>query len=174
MKLLGHAAGFLALVLFIISYQLREKRTLLAVQTAATALMCAQFFFLGATSGFALNIICIIRNAVYFFRDRTGRRGKAVPVIMAAVMAAVSLYTWEGPRTLLIASGLMINTVCMGLLDNQGLRKSVILTCTLTTCYNIIERAPFGALNEGLSVISAAVGVFRMRKGRGAAEGEKK
>jgi len=63
MEILGHVIGFIALALFVWSYQLHEKKKLIVVQTVGTALMCLQYILIGAYSGFALNIVCLIRNA---------------------------------------------------------------------------------------------------------------
>ena len=161
MKMAGHIVGFAALLLFIYSYQLREKRPLLIVQTGATALICLQYLLIGAYSGFALNLVCLVRNGVYYKRDDTHVAGWAPPLILAGLMAVVSLFSWEGAHSLLIVVGLMINTVCLGVCQPQGLRKSILLTCSMLAAYNVFAGSLFGFINESLSVLSAAVGLIR-------------
>ena len=51
-QLIGQALGILATVITVISYQMNTKRSLLLVQTAATACTCLAYLFLGAASGF--------------------------------------------------------------------------------------------------------------------------
>jgi hypothetical protein len=163
MEIIGHILGFIALFLFIWSYQLRETRPLLLVQTAATALLCLQYFLIGAYSGFALNIVCIVRNILYYHRDKKWLSGWVPPVLLATAMAGVSLFSWEGYHSLLIILGLMINTVCMGVLNAQNLRKSVLLTCFLIFLYNLIAGSYSGMLSESISWISALIGVIRYK-----------
>ena len=170
MEILGHVIGFIAILFYFWSYQIHDKRKLIAVQTVATALMCLQYILLGAYSGFALNIICIIRNFFFYYRDKKGVSGYFLPIFFACIMAVVSLFSWDGLYSLLIISGLMINTVCMGVCNAQNLRKSVIFTCALIIAYNAFSFAIMGIVSESISIISAVIGIVRYSR----AEKEKK
>ena len=68
--LLGHVLGFISVALFFYSYQRTQKSKIMLIQTAATALSCVQYLLIGATSGFALNIVCIIRNFAFYYREK--------------------------------------------------------------------------------------------------------
>lgn len=167
LEIIGHILGFIAIGLFFVSYQIFDKRRLVLTQTMATALLCLQYLLIGAYSGFALNVVCIIRNALYYFRDKKENKGLILPILLAGVMLAVSVFSWEGYHSLLIISGLVINTVCMGVFNAQNLRKSVLLTCVLVLIYNIFEGSYSGMISESVSWTSALIGVIRYNeKGR--------
>jgi len=168
MEILGHVIGFIALALFVWSYQLHEKKKLIVVQTVGTALMCLQYILIGAYSGFALNIVCLIRNGLYYRRDLRGKRGIVLPLILAAIMVVLSVFAWDGLHSILILAGLAINTVCMGIFDTQNLRKSVVLTCSLNAVYNAIAGAPFAVINESFSVVSSIIGIIRANRSKAA------
>jgi len=168
MEILGHVIGFIALALFVWSYQLHEKKKLIVVQTVGTALMCLQYILIGAYSGFALNIVCLIRNGLYYRRDLRGERGIVLPLILAAIMVVLSVFAWDGLHSILILAGLAINTVCMGIFDTQNLRKSVVLTCSLNAVYNAIAGAPFAVINESFSVVSSIIGIIRANRSKAA------
>lgn len=164
MRGIGHCIGFVAVVLFFLSYQVSDKKKLLFVQTLATTLICIQYILIGAYSGFALNIVCVIRNLLYYYRGQKKKTGYGLPVFLALVIAAVSLFSWDGYYSLFIVLGLMINTVCMGVCDAQNLRKSVLFTCLLVLIYNIFALSYSGIISESVSLVSAAIGVIRYRK----------
>ena len=166
MELVGHGLGLVAIGLFFLSYQIFDKKKLLLVQTSATALICLQYLLIGAYSGFALNIVCIIRNFLYYFRDQKGRSGIVLPVLLALLMAAVSLFSWDGYHSLLIIGGLMINTVCMGIFDSQNLRKSVLITCPMVFAYNLLSGSYSGMVSESISFLSAAIGIIRYNRSK--------
>ena len=67
---LGHTLGFISVALFFYSYQRTQKSKIMLIQTAATALSCVQYLLIGATSGFALNVVCIIRNFAFYYREK--------------------------------------------------------------------------------------------------------
>ena len=50
------AIGFVAVLFFIFSYQIRSNKMLFLMQLIGTALFCCQFLLLGATSG-AMNLV---------------------------------------------------------------------------------------------------------------------
>ena len=164
MKMLGHIFGVIAIVLFFISYQVFDKKKLLFVQTLATATLCLQYILIGAYSGFGLNIVCVIRNILYYHRGKKALSGLWLPVVLALVMAILSLFLWDGYHSLFIIFGLVINTVCMGVCDSQSLRKSILLTCPLVFVYNLFEGSYGGAVSETMSVISAIIGIIRYKR----------
>lgn len=165
-EIIGHIFGVIAVGLFFLSYQISDKKKLLIVQTVATAMLCLQYILIGAYSGFGLNIVCIIRNILYFHRDKKGHSDVWLPFALAFVMAMVSLLSWDGYHSLFIIFGLMINTVCMGIFNTQNLRKSILLTCSLVLVYNLFEGSYGGAISESMSLISAIIGIIRYKKSK--------
>lgn len=158
---LGQVFGFLAMALMCLSYQINSKSKLLLVQTAGCACTCISYMLLGAMSGFVLNIACIIRNGVYCFLPTKSKKGIAAGCLIALVMGALGAVSWQGAVSLLIIGGLMINTVFMSVGDPQLLRKSILLTSSLILIYNIFVFSMGGICSEGISIVSAAIGIAR-------------
>ena len=172
MVILGHVIGAIAIGLFFLSYQIYDKKKLLIVQTLATGMLCLQYILIGAYSGFALNVVCVARNVLFYHRDKKPLSGIWLPILLALVMAFVSLFSWDGYHSLLIILGLMVNTVCMGICDSQNLRKSVLITCPLILVYNIFEASYSGMVSESISWISALIGIVRYKKDKKSATTE--
>lgn len=164
MEIAGHIVGAVGIVFFFLSYQIYDKKKLLAVQTIATSIMCLQYLLLGAYSGFALNVVCLIRNFFFYNRGKKFFSGNHWPVLFALAMAAVSLLSWDGWHSLFIIAGLMINTLCLGFCNSQDLRKSILLTCPMIIVYNCFELSIAGIISESISMISAGIGIIRYRK----------
>ena len=160
---IGHFLGFISVGLFCYSYQRTKKDKLLIIQTAATALSCIQYLLIGAYSGFALNIVCIIRNFVYYQRDKKQRTDWITPAILAVCMAIMSFFSWEGLHSLLITAGLAFNTLCMGVCNAKTFRKTILISSTLILIYNIFASSYSGMLSESISLISVLIGIFRYR-----------
>lgn len=163
MELIGHILGFVAVAVFFLSYQCRGKKTLLLLQSLGTGILSLQYLLLGAWSGFGLNLVCLGRNFCFYYRERPFFSRKFWPVVFALLMAGVSCLSWDGWHSLFIILGLVINTLCMGYLDPQGLRKSILVSCPLIIGYNIFEMSVAGILNESISILSALIGIFRYR-----------
>ena len=82
--LLGHTLGFISVALFFYSYQRTQKSKIMLIQTAATALSCVQYLLIGATSGFALNVVCIIRNFAFYYREKNNKTDLVTPAFFCS------------------------------------------------------------------------------------------
>ena len=158
---IGHMLGFISVALFFYSYQCTGKRKLLIVQTVATALSCVQYLLIGAFSGFALNVVCIMRNLAFYYRDKYRRTDLILPIAFSACMAVVSVFSWEGAHSLLITAGLVVNTMCMGMLGASNFRKSILISSTLILAYNFFALSYSGMLSESISLVSVIIGIIR-------------
>ena len=130
-QLLGHTIGFISVALFFYSYQRTKKSKIMIIQTVATALSCIQYLLIGAVSGFTLNVVCIIRNFAFFYREKNNKTDLTTPIIFAVIIAGASCFSWEGIHSLLITLGLVVNTICMGICDAKSFRKTILISSTL-------------------------------------------
>ena len=162
-QLLGHAIGFISVALFFYSYQRTRKSKIMIIQTVATALSCVQYLLIGAVSGFTLNVVCIIRNFAFYYREKNNKTDLVTPVIFAVAMAVMSCFSWEGIHSLLITLGLVVNTICMGICDAKSFRKTILISSTLILAYNFFALSYSGMLSESISLISVVIGIIRYR-----------
>lgn len=165
MKIAGHTCGAIAIILFLCSYQFKDKRKLLIIQSVATGMNCLQFMFLGAYSGLTINVIAIIRNLIYSFRDKNKLCGaKWMPYAIAALMTVITAFAWDGWFSAFIIVGIAFNTVALGVFDSQRIRWSILVSCPLILLYDVFTGAWTGVLNEAISIASSIVGIVRYRR----------
>ena len=165
--LIAQAIGFVAVILSFMTYQMKSNRGVMIMLSLATTLFCIHYSILGATTGLLLNAFSIIRNICYCFKTNKILSSKATPVILAAIMAFLSVFTWEGYHSAFFVVGITLNTLAMGYFTPQGLRKSILLTSSLIFIYNVlIPGSPSygGMLNESVAIISSVIGIIRYRK----------
>lgn len=135
----------------------------MTIQTIATALSCIQYLLIGALSGFALNIVCIIRNFIFNYRDKKQSKDLLSPIVLSLCIAVASIFSWEGMHSLLITLGLVVNTMCMGLFDAKAFRKTILISSSLILLYNIFASSYSGILSESISLVSVIIGILRYR-----------
>ena len=165
-EILGQAISILATIVTIVSYQFNDKRKLLVAQTLSTALLSASYFFLGATSGFALNIVGILRNICFYFQPKEGKIPYFTGAFFSLAMGVVGAFSWQGPISLLMIIALAVNTVFLSLGKPQILRYSILLTSSMILIYNIYVFTIGGMLNESIAIFSSLIGIIRFRRGR--------
>lgn len=162
-SIIGQILGILAPLITFISYQENSKKKLLILQTAATLANCLSYLFLDADSGFALNIVCIIRNIAFYFQDPLSKSCRITACALAFIMSFLGIFSWEGSISLLVIIALAANTIFLSFGDAQLLRKSVIITSSLILIYNIIVLSIGGIINESIAVIASFIGIIRFK-----------
>ena len=163
MIIIGQILGWAAALLTFLSYQCKEHKKLLIVQTSATVSMCLSYCFLGAWSGMLLNILCILRNFIIFYRERRIFSYAFWPYLLAVVMGTVGALSWQGPMSLFVIAALTANTLFLFSPNVQTLRKSVIVTSSMILIYDVYFQVWGGVANEAIAVISSIIGVYRFR-----------
>lgn len=165
-EIIGQVLGIVATIITFASYQMNTKKTLLIAATLATLATCLSYFFLGASSGFVLNIVCLIRNIMFYFQDEKSRFNRISAYVLALIMMVLGAFSWQGPVSLLIIPALAVNTVCMSYGNPQLLRKSILFTSTSVLLYNVFVFSIGGIANEGVSIVSSVIGIIRFRKSK--------
>lgn len=162
--IMGQVLGILATAITCVSFQCNTKKSVLIVQTVATLCTCISYFFLGASSGFVLNVVCLVRNVVYYFQKSSTRSGYATAGAFALVMACLGVMSWQGWISLLLIVALMANTVVLSLGNPQALRISILFTSSMVLLYNIFVFSIGGIFNEGIAIVSSMIGILRFCK----------
>lgn len=164
LQMIGQILGIVAVILGFISYQVKTDKKLLFVHMLTCAVFSVHYYLLGAIPAAVLNGVGVIRDFVYYHKDKSFYKPKLFPIIFAVVMLILGIYSSNGIHSVLIIAGLVINTVCLSFKDAQNVRKSVLITCPMVLVYDIIEHSLGGVIYESVAIISAIIGIIRYHK----------
>ena len=163
LKIIGHALGFVALVLGFISYQAKSRRKILLWQSVNSAVFVLHYLLIGAPTACVLNVVNIVRNLLY---NKLGEKGKipwGIPAVFAVLMLIFGILTWEGAHSLLVMAGIAINSVCVAFSNPQSIRKSILLTSSLVFIYDVFVLSVGGMVYELIAIGSSVIGLWRYR-----------
>lgn len=163
MIFIAQTLGWIAALLTFVSYQCKEHKKLIIIQTISTLSICISYLLLNAWSGMLLNVICIIRNLIIYRKDIKLYSYSFWAYVLAAIMGIMGVLSWQGPMSLLIIVALVVNTLFLYFPNVQHLRKSILITSSLIAIYNIYYTVWGGVLNEIIAISSAAIGLYRYR-----------
>ncbi len=161
-QLIGQILGFVAVGVSFILYQLKSKKWILVVHTVICILLAANYFILGAYSGMAMNLVGIARNLVY--SNKQIFKGSCWKFIMCGIILVIGIITATGPASILVIAGITINSYALSFKNPQHLRISLMFTSPMVLIYDIIYFSLGGILFEAVSLISAAIGLYRYRE----------
>ena len=162
--MIGQALGVVAIVLGVLSYQMKTRQGVVLVQLLTTITFVIHYFLIGAWSGMALNAVSTVRNVLYLYLGKKGSSPKAWSVVFAVIMSAVGILSWQNWYSVFIVAALAINCLGMGCEDPQSIRKSILITSPLALIYNCFVWSVGGGIFEAMSVVSAALGIWRNRR----------
>ena len=162
--LIGQALGVVAVILGFITYQMKSPKALLIVNLITCGVFCAHYLLIGAVSAAVMNGIGIVRNVIYTNRDKKVFSSPAWPFIFAVIMLVGGLLSWQDWRSVLVVVALVLNTLALSLKNAQHIRFSLLITCPMVLIYDLMLHSYGGMVYEGMSIVSALIGIVRFRK----------
>ena len=163
---IGQVLGILSTIISVCSFQVNNKKRILLIQSFSTTCTCLSYLFLGATSGFALNIVCLVRNIVFYFERKNPRLDYILTAVFMILMGIIGAFSWQGLISLFIIIALIANSFFMCLGSAQLLRYSILVTSTMVLIYNIHFVVIGGIAYESLAIVSSVIGILRFRKAK--------
>ncbi|MBR5372945.1 MAG: YgjV family protein [Oscillospiraceae bacterium] len=155
--------GFVAVAVFILSYQIRSNRRLFLLQLIGSALFCLQFCLLDAKSGCLSLAVNILRNALMMkYKDWAWVRQKWCPAVIILLFTAVLLATWNGPVSLLAFTASVSSTAAYWS-DSPRRIRMVNLVCA-SPCwliYDVIVCSLAGIVSESITILSILISFIR-------------
>lgn len=161
--LIIQAIGFLAVIAFILSYQIKSNRALFLCQLIGAGLFCLQFFLLGAASGCLSLAVNILRSLMLMkYNDWEGIRRKGWVWILCGIYAMITVFTWAGPVSLLALAASVGSTVGYWTNNARTIRLSNLLCASpCWLIYDICIQSWGGMLNEIITIASILVSIAR-------------
>lgn len=163
----GQALGLVAIVLGILSYQVKTQKKLLLLQSFTAFVFIVHYLFINAISGMALNVICFIKNVYYYYKHDRGGAGKVSPIVLSSltlilgIITAIQASTWY---SVFLIIGLTVHVYCFSLPNPQHVRGSILFTSPMVLIYNVFALSIGGIVYESVAVASSFIGIIRYRK----------
>lgn len=146
----------LALLLDLLSFQLRARRTILACLALSCALNGAHFALLGQWSAALLLWLASLRFVVSMLATHRFLMWLFMGLSCLAVLA-----TYQGPLALLGLLASLLQTRAAFCPDDRLLRRWMLLGTLCWLVNNLLVGSPVAALMEGLFLVSNLVGYYR-------------
>lgn len=155
--------GFVGVLFFILSYQIKSNKMLFLMQLLGTVTFCCQFLLLGATSGAANLIGIIVRNALLMkYRDWAWIRSKWTEIIFLLFFTIAFIATWQGPISLLPYAAVVGTTIAYWTDNAQKIRLgNLVCGSPCWLAYDSLIGSWAGVLNESITLGSILVSIWR-------------
>ncbi len=166
-NLIGQFVGFVAIAIAFLSFQVKNKTGILAIQALANFIWAVHFYMIGAFAGCILNLIATARNLIYSKRDSwKWLNGVWLPTVISAVVATASILTRETWLDVILLPSTVLSsyTYCLG--SERLIRNSTVFVSLTWLIFNIVNFSVSGVIAEVFNLTSLTIAIIRFRKSR--------
>ncbi len=159
----ANSAGICAVVLFLLSYQLKTRKAIVTCNITSRVFYILQYILLFAFEGAALDITAMIVSLFAGKKDTPFIRKhlKAVIIILNICILIIGLIFYQNIFSLLPIFGVFFETAALWLTKEKHIRILSLFGAPFWFIYNIINAAYGSALGNVLTIISLLLALFR-------------
>jgi hypothetical protein len=168
MKIAATISGVLAVLLFLICFQLKTRKSIIVCNILSRAMYILQYILLFAFVGAAMDTSAIISSLVASKRDSgiIRRFRIAIFIFVNALILTVGILLYESVFSIAAILGVLFETIALWMSREQVIRILSLIAAPLWLVYNISCGAWGSAIGNVFALISiiAALIINREKK----------
>ncbi len=158
--IMAQIMGIGALVFLMYSFQNNNKKTLLKFQIVSSFLYAIQYLFLGAYTGFLMNIVCMIRNYLFKKYEDIDLSLRWLLVVLGA-MSLLTMFSYNGYVSLLPFFAVFLFTISLWIGNLRWIRVFEAIGALLFIIYSIIVQAYTGIFAFAFELSTVLFAIYR-------------
>ncbi len=145
---LAQGIGLLGLLFNCGAFLFKRRQTILAATIVASLLWIFHFWLLGATTGMVMNVLCLVRQSLFYFRGAKWLESRCWVYGMIGVFIIGGAFSWTGASSALPVLGCIFGTIAMWQIHTRHLRVLSMISPPLWITYNSMHGSLMGVLTE--------------------------
>lgn len=163
MYIAAQIIGILAVVLFILSYQFKKRKTIIAVNAFSCFLYVVQYVMLGAFDGAAVDILSSIFTVIAHNKDKgfIAKHTKFMVGLMFVSMIGAGAILYRNIFSLFSIAGAHFQVGAFWLTEEKKIRFVSFFGTPCWFIYNCVNHAYGPAFGSILSMVSIGLAIYR-------------
>lgn len=155
--------GIAAVAFFLLSYQQKTRRRIIALNVLSRTLYVLQYLLLGAFEGAALDILGMLSSVLAQKKDSEWirRRMRLVFVLTNLVILGVGLMLYENIFSLFPIAGVILHTSAFWISEEKKIRLVSLLGSPFWLVYNLNSMAYGSAIGDLLTIGSICIAIWK-------------
>ncbi len=161
---MAHILGVLAVATFLLSFQFKKRRNIIAVNLTSRLLYILQYIFLGAFEGAVLDFMGLLLSffAGYKEKEFVIKHFKAIMVVISLLFLAVGLALYENIFSIFAILGIVFEIVALWLTKEKNIRILSMVAAPFWLVYNLANSAYGSVVGNVLVMVSIAIAMVRL------------
>ena len=170
-EIIGQIVGIFGMIANFLSFQQKKQKGVVAFQFFAALLFAVNFLLIKAYIGAILNLIGVIRAAVFVNREKLNAEDPAWLIFFALAFLSTYplVFTVFGTKLtvkniiveLLPVMAMIISTISFRLTRSKDIRRFGLFSSPMWLIYNIFWFSIGAIISEILNLISIIIGIIR-------------
>ncbi len=163
MYLLAQIIGTLGVSTFLLSYQLKKRKSIILVNAISSVLYVLQYIMLGAFEGAALDILAAISTVAAHNKDKgfIKRRTKLVIGVLTLSFCVAGMVFYKNIFSLCSVIGAILQNSAFWITKEKILRRVSFVASPFWLIYNLTSGAYGSAIGSVLSIVSIGLAILR-------------
>ena len=163
MELFAQLLGILAVIFFLLSYQMKIRKNIILMNAFSRILYIIQYIFLGAFEGAVLDVLGTISSLL---ADKKNNRfiSKYIKFIFISVNLMIiiaGMYLYKNIFSIFPIIGVILHTSAFWISDEKNIRKLSLAGSPFWLIYNLSSKAYGSSIGDILSIISIITAMLR-------------
>ena len=163
MKIIAQVFGILAVVAFLLSFQFKKRKSIIAVSITSRIFYICQYVLLGAFEGASLDCMGVFSSLLARYKDKPfiSKHGMLIPVLTNLVLIGVGLLLYKNVFSLFAICGIVLEITAMWLSKEKHIRWVSLIAAPFWMAYNLANCAYGSAVGNVFTILSIAVAIVR-------------
>ena len=161
---MAHILGVLAVIAFLLSFQFKTRRNIIAVNLTSRLLYILQYIFLGAFEGAVLDFMGLLLSFFAGYKEKafiSKHINIIIPVIIV-LLITTGLALYENIFSLFAIFGIVFEVIALWLTKEKNIRILSMFAAPFWLAYNLANSAYGSAAGNILVMISIAIAMVRL------------
>ena len=166
MQIASLLAGLSAVALYLLCFQLKSAKQIIACKLVSSILYVVQYLLLFAFVGAAMDAAAFITSYLAYKKDTRVIKKLKIPIIIVSniLIAAVGLSLYENIFSLFPIVGVLLHTSAFWIKNERIIRIVSLLGSPFWFVYNLTSLAYGSAIGDILTMVSIIIAMIRYRK----------
>lgn len=163
MKVAAQIVGIFAVVLFLLSYQMKKRRNIILCNAVSRVLYILQYIMLGAYEGAVLDVLGTVSSVMAQNKDKDfiKKYVKGMFLLINLLMVVAGLWLYEDIFSLGALIGVLLHTIAFWITEEKTIRRVSFLGSPFWLIFNLANHAYGSAIGDFLTMVSIGTAIYR-------------
>lgn len=163
MKFTAQIVGLAAVATFLLSYQQKKRKNIIALNAVSRALYIIQYIMLGAFEGAVLDILGILSSVAAQNKNKAYIKNhvKLFFILMNMIIVVAGILTYKNIFSLFPVLGVLLHTSAFWITEEKTIHRVSFAGSSFWMIYNVSSLAYGSAIGDFLTMISIGTAIYR-------------